>query len=194
MKRIAKLLHDHQDKEIQMGFNFWTIYSKVTFGQNVRLGSYIVIENDCVFGDDVLVGNSTVFRPNTIVGDKTVIGHLCVFEGQTTIGAHTIIQSQSHITLGATIGDKVFIGPGFVGVNDRRMCHLRPHLNWTPEPFHIKDGARIGSGVNITPGVIVGNNALVAQGSVVTRDVPDFAIVRGVPAKIVGEVPEEDRV
>lgn len=194
MKNIAKLLHENQDKEVQMGFSFWTIYPRVTFGNNVRLGSYIVIENDCSFGDNVLIGNGNVFRPKTVIGNNSMVGHLCVFEGNTTVGDNTIIQSQSHITLGATIGNKVFIGPGFVGVNDRRICHLRPHLTWTPEPFHIKDGARIGSGVNVTPGVTIGCNALVAQGAVVTRDVPDFAIVRGVPAKIVGEVPEDDRV
>jgi acetyltransferase-like isoleucine patch superfamily enzyme len=196
MKRLAKLLHEHQDKEIQMGFNFWTIYPRVSFGRDVRLGSYVVIENDCAIGDSTIIGNHVVMRPNTRIGSNCVIGHLTVFEGESTIGDNCLIHAQCHITKGVVIEDEVFIAPLFVGANDPKMQHRRAHIlgDFEPEPYRIKRGARIAIGVKVLPGVTIGENSLVGVGAVVTKDVPDFAVVRGVPAQIVGEVPEEERI
>lgn len=169
-----------------------TISPDTVFGSRVILSKFVVVEHGCCFGDDVFVGNFTMFRPETIVGDRTKIGHSVVFEGQTIIGSDCVIQSQCHITLGAEIADCVFFGPGVIGVNDRRMCHMRPHMKWTPEPFSVGYGSRIGSGAIILPKVHIGENCVVAAGSVVTRNVPDKSIVVGSPARIVGEVPEDE--
>ena len=178
-----------------MGFDFWTIHQNVTFGKNVRLGSHVVIEENCFIGDNTIIGNGTVLRPFTKIGKDNVIGHLTVFEGYDTVGDGCLIHSQCHITRGVMIDDKVFIAPLFVGANDPKMCHARRHiLKYEEKPYHIKRGVRIGVGVSVLPDIVIGENSVVGVGAVVTKDVPDFAIVYGNPAKIVGTVPEEERI
>jgi acetyltransferase-like isoleucine patch superfamily enzyme len=188
-------LHDFQDAKIQMGFDFWTIHQNVTFGKNVRLGSHVVIEENCFIGDNTIIGNGTVLRPYTSIGHNIVIGHLTVFEGDCVVGNGSLIHAQCHITKGVMIGEKVFIAPLFVGANDLQMCHARRHiLKYEEKPYHIKRGARIAIGVRVLPDIVIGENSIVGVGAVVTKDVPDFAIVYGNPAKIVGEVPENERI
>ena len=161
-------------------------------GRDVRFSNHVHIEENCSFGDNVFIGNYTVMRPDTHIGADTKIGHLCVFEGKTIVGKNCTIQSQSHVTLGAIIEDCVFFGPGVIGVNDRKMCHLRPHMNWKPNPFKVCFGARIGSGAILTPGVVVGENSVVGAGAVVTKNVPHGVIVVGNPARIIGIVSEDE--
>jgi UDP-2-acetamido-3-amino-2,3-dideoxy-glucuronate N-acetyltransferase len=164
-------------------------------GRGTRFGAMVVIEEECSIGEDCFIGNFTVFRPGTKIGNNTKIGHLCVFEGECSIGDNCVIQSQSHITLGAIIENDVFIGPGFLGSNDRRMVHLRRKIfPFHPNPFRINRASRIGSGAIIFPGVTIGENCVVGAGSIVTRDVYDFSIVIGSPAKKVGEVPMNERI
>lgn len=159
------------------------------------IGYFNLIENHVVIGKNVFVGNNNTIREKTIIERNTMVGHSIVFEGETTIGRNCRIQSNSHITKGVVIGDGVFIGPGFVSCNDKKIVHLRHDvLKYKQEGFEICDGARIGSGVTFTPGIKIGKNALVGAGALVTKDVPDNEIWVGFPAKKVGEVPENERL
>jgi acetyltransferase-like isoleucine patch superfamily enzyme len=88
-----------------------------------------------------------------------------------------------------TIEDEVFIGHGVLFINDRYPRatsggHLQSGDEWQVTPTLIKRGASIGSGVVILCGVTVGEKATVGAGAVVTRDVPDNAVVAGVPARL----------
>lgn len=192
MLGIPSFLHENSPLMPVPDGTGWTIYSNVTFGNNVRLGSNVTIEDHCFIGDETLIGNGVAMRPGTTLGRNCMVGHLTVFEGETHVGDDTLIHAQCHITLGVEIGDKVFIGVCVMGLNDWRMCHRRPHMKWSPEPFKVLDGARVGSGAIIMPGVIIGKNSIVAAGAIVTRDVPDCKMVMGVPAKIVGDVPKDE--
>jgi acetyltransferase-like isoleucine patch superfamily enzyme len=117
-------------------------------------------------------------RPNVHIGDNSKIGHLCVFEGDTFIGEDVLIHAQCHITKGTIIEDKVFLGPGVIGVNDRYMCHARRHVKeFVQEAFIVRMGARIGTGAIILPRVEVGENAVVGAGSVVTKNVAAKTVV-----------------
>jgi acetyltransferase-like isoleucine patch superfamily enzyme len=157
----------------------------VKFGKNTRIQHTAIIEEGCEIGDNCFIGHYVVMRPDTKIGNNTVIGHGTVIEGGCSIGSDCLIHAQCHITLGAVIEDKVFIAPGFIGANDPDMVHQRRHVKeFVPQAYTIRRGARIGIGVLVLPGVEIGENAVVGVGSVVTKNVPPFAKVTGVPARI----------
>lgn len=171
------------------------IYNGTSIGEYSRISSNVRIEAGCRIGSHTFIGHGCVLRPGTHIGDNCTIGHLTVFEGDSEIKDGTLIHAQCHITKGVTIGERVFIAPLFVGANDPRMCHARRHcIDYKETPYVIGDGARIAVGVTLLPGVRIGHNAMVGAHALVTKDVPDNAIVRGVPAVVVGTVPEEERV
>lgn len=170
---------------------FPPIHPTVKIGKDVRLGHYIVIEEGCEIGDGTFIGNFCVLREGTRIGKRCVIGHGTVFEGKCVIGDRVLIHAQCHITKGVVIEDDVFIAPMFVGANTPRIVHGRKYP-LELKPYCIRRAARIGVGVVVLPGVTIGENALVGAGSVVTKDVPDRAIVMGVPARVVGEVPDDE--
>ena len=162
---------------------------KIRLGRNVRISETAVIEEGCIIGDNVFIGHYCVLRPGTCVGSDTTIGHLTVFEGNCSIGERCLIHAQCHITKGAVIEDDVFIAPMFVGANDPIMCHnRRDRIQYVEQGYHIKRAARLGIGVKVLPGVVIGENAVIGAGSVVTKDIPDRSVALGVPAKIVSKV------
>jgi len=171
---------------------FDPIHPDVIFGKNVKVRYFVVIENDCKIGDDSFIGNFVMIRSGCKFGKKCVIGHSVVFESNGIFGNHVTINSNSHMTQGIIVEDDVFFGPGVVTMNTRHISYGRKNVPKTYTPPIIKRASRIGAGSLILPGVTVGENALVAAGSVVTKDVQDRTIVMGIPAKIIGEVPENE--
>lgn len=151
-------------------------------GKNVRLGEGVVIDDGCEIGDNVFIGHYTVLRDKVTIGDNSIIGHLVMIESETWIGKFTTIQSQCHITKFARIDDHVFFGPKAMLINTQKISHGR---NFEPELKgpHINFAARIGSGSIVMPGVIIGKNSVVGAGAVVTKNVPDFEIWFGNPAR-----------
>jgi acetyltransferase-like isoleucine patch superfamily enzyme len=127
------------------------------------------------------------------IGDGTKVGAFVEIQKKASIGARCKISSHSFICEGVTIEDDVFIGHGVMFINDRYPRatldgRLQTEADWPVIPTRIKKGAAIGSGAVILCGVTVGAKALVGAGAVVTRDVPDFAVVQGVPARLSGDV------
>jgi acetyltransferase-like isoleucine patch superfamily enzyme len=141
--------------------------------------------------------NVKVFHPTLVnlygcvVGDDTKIGSFVEIQKGATVGARCKISSHSFICEGVTIEDEVFIGHGVMFTNDRfpRAANadgsLQTEADWKVDPTLVKRRASIGSGATIICGVTIGEGALVGAGAVVTKDVPDFAVVAGVPAKII---------
>lgn len=183
---------------VKLGKNV-KIYPNVFIGNNCEIGDNTIIhygafiEHDCVVGNNCRVGTHAVLRRGTQIKDYSVFSHLSVSEGNNCIGNHVTVQSQCHITEGIVIEDWVFIAPFFIGANTRRISHGRKKIRLIKEPPHIKFGARIAVNVTVLPKVIIGREALIGAGSVVTKDIPDFAIAFGVPAKVRGEVPTDER-
>lgn len=126
------------------------------------------------------------------IGAGTRIGTFVEIQSEVTIGARCKIQSHSFICSGVTIADEVFIGHGVMFTNDLFPAATNPDGSlqgtgdWPCLPTRIGRRAAIGSGATILP-VTIGEGALVAAGATVTHDVPPFAIVAGVPARVVGD-------
>ncbi len=89
---------------------------------------------------------------------------------------------------GLTVGDRVFIGPHACFTNDLYPRAISP--DWKVVPTRVDDGASVGANATILCGITIGQNAMVAAGAVVTKDVPPHALVAGVPAKLIGWVCE----
>jgi len=124
------------------------------------------------------------------VGDDTKIGSFVEIQKNVTIGARCKISSHSFVCEGVTIDDDVFVGHGVMFINDRYPRatvgdRLQTDADWTVVPTRVKRGASLGSGVVVMCGLTIGARAMVGAGAVVTRDVPDDAMVRGVPARLV---------
>lgn len=167
------------------------IHYATKFGENVKLGHGVIIDEDCVVGNDTFIGHHVVLRSHTRIGNNCMIGHLVVCEGNATIGNRVTIHDQSHITKGAIIEDDVFIAPGLFGANTPKIVHGR-NFPLVLKPYKVKRAARIGMAVTILPGLIIGENSLVGAGSVVTHNVPDGEIWFGNPATKHGDVPKDE--
>lgn len=123
------------------------------------------------------------------IGDGTKIGSFVEIQKNASIGRLCKISSHTFICEGVAIEDDVFVGHGVMFINDRypratAAGSLQTEADWKVIPTRIRTGASIGSGAVIMCGVTVGARALVGAGAVVTHDVPDDAVVAGVPARV----------
>jgi UDP-2-acetamido-3-amino-2,3-dideoxy-glucuronate N-acetyltransferase len=158
-------------------------------------GGLMAINSDVVLGDGV-----TIFNPELVnlygcrIGNATRIGTFVEIQKNASIGARCKISSHTFICEGVTIEDEVFVGHGVTFTNDRfprattTAGKLQSQADWQIIETRVCEGASIGSNVTILPGVVIGRGAIVGAGSVVTRDVRDYAIVAGNPAVATGDI------
>jgi UDP-2-acetamido-3-amino-2,3-dideoxy-glucuronate N-acetyltransferase len=123
------------------------------------------------------------------IGDGTRIGSFVEIQKNASIGRLCKISSHTFICEGVSIEDDVFVGHGVMFINDRypratTAGGLQTDADWNVIPTRIRKGASIGSGAIIMCGVTIGARAMVGAGAVVTHDVPDDAVVAGVPARV----------
>lgn len=123
------------------------------------------------------------------IGDESKIGTFVEIQRGARIGKRVKVSSHSFICEGVVVEDEVFIGHGVMFINDRyprsttTAGETQTETDWKLENTLIKRRASIGSNATILCGVTIGENAIVGAGSVVTRDVPDHAVVAGNPAR-----------
>lgn len=149
----------------------------VRIGSNVRLSKFLNLYG-CEVGDDTKIGSFVEIQKNAKVGKRC------------KISSHTFICE------GVTIEDEVFIGHNVTFVNDtfpRATTNgsLQTEADWKVETTLVKRGASIGSGATILANVVIGEQALIGAGAVVTKDVPAYAIVAGNPGRVVRYVRKE---
>ncbi len=159
---------------------------------NYTQGLHCVIVDPVEIGAGSRLGNFVLIRDNTRIGCHCTIGSYVDLEGEVSIGDYVSLQSGVYLTRGVVVEDRVFCGPRVITMNDKRICHQRPNLLFDRLAPRILYGARVGGGAVLMPGVTVGVNAFVGSGAVVTKDVPDYAIVVGNPARVVGRVKDEE--
>ena len=133
------------------------------------------------------------------IGEGTRIGAFVEVQRGAVIGANCKISSHSFVCAGVTIGDGVFIGHGVMFTNDRypRAVNedgsLQTDADWELIPTQVERHVSIGTNATILPGVRIGEGALVGAGAVVTKDVPPYSVVAGVPAQVMGPRPVQTR-
>jgi len=154
-------------------------YSGCTIGDNSILRPGTTIYADVAIGHSFSSGHNVMIREKTNIGDEVSIGTGTIIEGHSEIGNRVNLQSLVYIPTYTTINDDVFIGPNTVLTNDR----YPPRKDVKMEGPIIQERARIGANVTILPGVLIGEDALVAAGAIVTKDVPPQMLAIGSPAR-----------
>jgi acetyltransferase-like isoleucine patch superfamily enzyme len=205
--------------EVSFGNNVW-IGSNVSIGRSSVIGNNVVLHDDSVVGEGVRIDDGSVIgkhplrsllsavtrvvplppatlgngcltvREQTVIGELSIIGRGVAIENQVHIGARCKIETGAYITAMSTIGDLCFIAPEVTFTNDN-------YVGRTEERFKhfggvtMERGARVGANATVLPGILIGEDALVAAGSTVTRDVAPGMVVMGSPARVVRPVPSE---
>jgi UDP-2-acetamido-3-amino-2,3-dideoxy-glucuronate N-acetyltransferase len=160
---------------------FCSIAADVKLGQGVKLSKFINL-----YGCEI--------------GDETKIGAFVEIQKNATVGQRCKISSHTFICEGVKIEDNVFVGHSVTFINDsypRAIAAdggLQTENDWKVEQTLVKKGASIGSGSTILSKVVIGENAIIGAGSVVTKDVPADAIVAGNPAKVLRYITAEARI
>ena len=155
-----------------------------------RVESTAIIERGALLGNNCYIGHFTVIRPDVFIDDYSEIRAHCFVAQGARIGKHVHVMQFSNICRNCIIEDKVFIGMGLITTNTRKIAYLRDYDDICEAPY-IEYGVRIGAHVTILPGVRVANNCLIGAGSVLTKSTEPYGIYIGVPAKRVGDVPDD---
>ena len=160
---------------------FCSIAPNVKLGEGVKLSKFINM-----YGCEI--------------GDETKIGAFVEIQKNSSVGRRCKVSSHTFVCEGVTIEDNVFIGHGVTFVNDSYPRATTPdgeiqtETDWKVEKTLVKRGASIGSGSTILSNLVIGENAIVGAGSVVTRDVPPNTIVAGNPAKVLRSITSPSKV
>lgn len=163
--------------------------NKTTLGQNCIVRSGTTIYTNVKVADSVIFGHNVLIREGVSIGSLTKLGTNSVVDGKTRIGSRVSIQTGVYICTYSTIGDGVFLGPCCVFTNDKYL---------TQKPFKllgpiVKKGASIGANALLFPGITIGQGAIVGSQAMVNSNVPARTIFVGIPAKKIGDVPDDWR-
>ena len=159
---------------------------------------YLAVAPDVKLGSDVKL-SKFINLYGCEIGDETKIGAFVEIQKNAKVGKRCKISSHTFICEGVTIEDNVFVGHGVTFINDtypRATAAdggLQTEKDWKVEPTIVKQGASIGSGATILCNVVIGEQAIVGAGSVVTKDVLPHAVVAGNPARQLRQLDNEVR-
>lgn len=162
--------------------------------QNVRIHPTADVSSEAQIGDGVSIWNHAQVREGAHIGRNCIISKGAYIDFGVHIGDNVKVQNYAVVYHGVTIEDGVFVGPHVCFTNDRfpRAINLDGSLqkavDWELSETRVCKGASIGANATVICGVVIGRWALVGAGSVVTRDVPDYGLVLGNPARLQGFV------
>ncbi len=162
--------------------------AEIGTGATVCAGA-VVVEGASV-GEGAVIGDQAHVRERAVIGAESVIGRGSAVDNDVRIGARVRIQTGCYLTAFSVVEDDVFVAPGVTLTNDDTMGRHGPGHELRGAT--LRRACRVGGGAVLVPGVEVGEEAFVAAGAVVVANVPPRAVVMGVPARVVREVPERD--
>ena len=162
--------------------------AEVGAGATVCAGAVVV--EGAVVGDGAVIGDQAHVRERAVIGEQSVLGRGSAVDNDVRVGARVRIQTGCYLTAFSVVEDDVFVAPGVTLTNDDTMGRHGPGHELRGAT--LRRACRVGGGAVLVPGVEVGEEAYVAAGAVVVADVPPRAVVMGVPARVVREVPEHD--
>ncbi|HEX6665110.1 MAG TPA: DapH/DapD/GlmU-related protein [Solirubrobacterales bacterium] len=166
------------------------IGDRVQVGAGALLGGHLVLHAGVEIGEGARIGDHAQIRERARIGAGATIGSFVSVDPDVHVGDWVSVQTRCYLTRGSTIEEDVFLGPGVTLANDDTMGRHAPGVALKGPT--LRRACRIGAGAVICPGVEIGEEAFVAAGAVVADDVPARAVVMGVPARVVREVPDED--
>lgn len=162
--------------------------------QNITIHSSAEVSDEAIIGIGTRVWHQAQVREGARIGGNCIIGKGVYIDFDVQIGNNVKIQNYASIYHGSIVEDGAFIGPYACLTNDKYPRAITPDGNlkrdddWEVGKITVKYGAAVGTGAIILPDVNIGCFALVGAGAVVTKDVPDYALVVGNPARVVGYV------
>ena len=162
--------------------------AEIGAGAKVCAGAVIVA--GAVVGEGAVIGDQSHVRERAVIGEQSVVGRGSAVDNDVRVGARVRIQTGCYLTAFSVVEDDVFVAPGVTLTNDDTMGRHGPGHELRGAT--LRRACRVGGGAVLVPGVEVGEEAFVAAGAVVAADVPARAVVMGVPARVVREVPAQD--
>ncbi len=161
-----------------------------TIADGAIIGAHVIVYRGSEIATQVLIADLSTVRENVTIGKRTIVGRGVAIENYCQIGRYVKLETNVYITAYSEVGDRVFVAPcvatsndNFVGRTEERFKHFKGIV--------ARKGARIGVNATVLPGKVIGEDALVAAGALVTGDTPAGKIVAGVPAKVFRDVPPE---
>jgi UDP-2-acetamido-3-amino-2,3-dideoxy-glucuronate N-acetyltransferase len=164
--------------------------------QRVTIHATADISPDAIIGDGTRVWNNAQVREGVRIGRDCILAKGVYVDPDVVVGDRVKLHTGVSVFKGSRVGSGVFIGPHSCLLNDKRPRAITPEgrlkteTDWVVSGVVVEDGASIGGGCTILPGVSIGRFAMVGAGAVVTRDVPDHGLVVGNPARLIGYVCE----
>ena len=155
---------------------------RIIIGNNVLIRTNVTIYVDTIIHDNCWINHNAIIRESVIILDDSSIGSNTICENNVSIGKRCLIQNNTMIGSDSIIESFVFIGPGVTFTNNSPIGHLRDVKPIIRAP-KLRLGCAIGGGVTICPGVEIGEESIIAAGSVVTENVPPRIIISGNPAQ-----------
>lgn len=154
------------------------------------VGTGVVLYRGAVIDGKVLMADLCTVRENVTVGRGTIVGRGVTIENFCSVGRYCKLESESYLCAYCTLEDRVFVAPGVVTSNDNFVGRTQERFKHF-KGVTVKKGGRLGACSVTLPGIVIGEDALVAAGSTVTRDVEPRVIVMGKPARRWKDVPVE---
>ena len=162
--------------------------------QDLKIHETAEVHPTAKIGENVQIWHDSQVREHSIIGENSIIGSRAYVDAGVLIGRNCKIQNGALIYKPAIVEDGVFIGPGAILTNDHNPRAINPDhslkraTDWTEVGVQIGVGASVGAGSICVAPLEIGSWAMIAAGSVVTRDVPAFGLFAGIPAKQIGWV------
>lgn len=158
----------------------------LSIGDSTVIGSCVVLYRGSTLGQRNIICDLTSIREKCVLGDDVLLGRGVMVQVSTHIGARTKIMDQCHLPGDMVVEEDVFLSTHVCGASENSLGRTDSSGKWSGP--HIKKGAYVGVNATLLPGVVIGENSVVAASALVSKDVTDSTLVMGVPAKFIRNV------